>query len=145
MRIHKKPLVFIAVLLIVFVSFGQEQKSFEEIKKLMNEQVISWNEGDIPSYMQHYWQSDSMMFVGKKGVTYGWKQTLNNYLKSYPNKEIMGKLVFDHLIFQWINASNVIVIGSWQLERKKENIGGYFSLLWKKINGNWKIVIDHTS
>lgn len=145
MKIHKKPLVFIAVLLIVLVSFGQEQKSFEEIKKLMNEQVVSWNEGDIPAYMQHYWQSDSMMFVGNKGVTYGWHETLNHYLKSYPNKATMGKLVFDNFTFQWIDTSNIIVIGSWQLERKKGNIGGYFSLLWKKINGKWKIVIDHTS
>jgi ketosteroid isomerase-like protein len=124
---------------------AQNKQGFEEIKKLLKEQETAWNNGDIPAYMQYYWKSDSMMFVGKNGVTYGWQQTLDHYLKSYPDKATMGVLTFDHITPQYIDKNNMIVIGSWQLIREKGNIGGYFSLLWRRINGKWKIVIDHTS
>ena len=86
-----------------------------------------------------------MLFISKKGPTHGWQQTLDNYLKSYPDKATMGNLIFDNLSFQYINKNNIIIIGSWQLTREKGNIRGYFSLLWRKIKGKWKIVIDHTS
>jgi len=145
MKNQSSLLVLIAFMLISIFTFGQNQKCFSEIKSLLNEQENSWNQGDIPAYMFHYWKSDSMMFVGKNGVTYGWEKTLDNYLKSYPDKATMGKLTFDHLNFEFINRKNVIVIGCWHLNREKGDIGGYFSLIWRKINGKWKIIIDHTS
>lgn len=142
---YRKLLVFAFATIFTINTFGQNHKEFKEVEQLMKEQETAWNNGDIPSYMLHYWQSDSMMFVSKKGVTYGWKQTLDNYLKSYPDKETMGSLKFDKLIFQYIDKNQLMVIGSWNLIRDKGNVGGYFSLLWRKINGKWKIVIDHTS
>lgn len=145
MRGFKSVLVFVFAIVFMFNTFGQNHKAFKEVELLMKEQETAWNKGDILSYMQHYWQSDSMMFVSKKGVTYGWKQTLDNYLKAYPDKETMGSLKFDKLIFQYIGKNQLMVIGSWNLIRDKGNVGGYFSLLWRKINGKWKIVIDHTS
>ncbi|MCX6230175.1 MAG: nuclear transport factor 2 family protein [Bacteroidetes bacterium] len=142
----KKRLFVISILISVsFVVLSQNQNSFEEIKKLLTAQETAWNNGDIPAYMQYYWKSDSMLFVGKNGVTYGWQQTLDHYLKSYPDKASIGVLTFGHLTPQYIDKNNIIVIGSWQLVREKGNVGGYFSLLWRKIKGKWKIVIDHTS
>ena len=35
------------------------------------------------------------MFVGSQGITYGWKATLENYKKGYPDRATMGKLKFD--------------------------------------------------
>ena len=145
MKTFKIVLIFIVISFVAMTSFGQGQNTFQQIKVLMKEQETSWNQGDIPAYMQHYWQSDSMLFVSKKGVTHGWQQTLDNYLKSYPDKATMGKLTFDHLSFQYIDPKHIIIIGSWQLIREKGNVEGYFSLLWRKIKGKWKIVIDHTS
>jgi len=146
MKLFSQVVIFIlAAFFIALTSFGQGEKIFANIKELMKAQEIAWNQGDIPAYMNYYWQSDSMLFVSKKGVTQGWKQTLNNYLKSYPDKASMGKLTFDHLSFQYIDNNNMIIIGSWQLIREKGNVEGYFSLLWRKIKGKWKIIIDHTS
>ena len=145
MKKHKRLIAFTAIIFITIVSFGQNKKCFKEINSLLKEQESSWNQGNIQAYMLHYWQSDSMMFVSKNGVTYGWKQTLDNYLKSYPDRVAMGMLLFDNLNFQFINKRNVLVIGSWHLSREKGDIGGNFSLLWRKIKGKWKIIIDHTS
>ncbi len=141
----KASIVYLITIFMVLSGLAQGEKSFEQIKELMKAQENAWNQGDIPAYMQHYWQSDSMLFVSKKGVTHGWQQTLDNYLKSYPDKATMGKLTFDHLSFQYIDNKNMLIIGSWQLIREKGDVGGYFTLLWRKIEGKWKIVIDHTS
>jgi ketosteroid isomerase-like protein len=37
------------------------------------------------------------------------------------------------------------VIGKWFLKRKSGVIGGIYTLLFRKFNGGWRIVVDHTS
>lgn len=114
------------------------------VKELMAEQELSWNRGDIPGFMEHYWKSDSLKFIVSKGITYGWQKTLDNYLKGYPDKEAMGVLTFDVLECTQLSPTAIYVIGKWSLKKEKP-AGGHFTLLWRKIKGAWVIVADHTS
>ena len=116
----------------------------EKILAVMDMQEKAWSNGDIDTFMQGYWQSDSLMFVGKNGIKYGWQTTLDNYKKSYPDKATMGKLEFEVLKLE-INVDAAYILGKWSLIRESDNPNGYFTLYWKKINGNWLITIDHTS
>jgi len=116
----------------------------DAIMNVMSKQEKDWNDGNIEAFMQGYWQSDSLMFIGKNGIKYGWENTLNNYKKSYPNKALMGKLKFKVLKLS-INRDEAYMLGSWYLTRGNDSLNGYFTLYWKKINGNWLITIDHTS
>jgi hypothetical protein len=110
----------------------------------MQRQQDAWNHGDIEMFMSSYWKSDSLMFIGKKGVTLGWNETLLNYKKSYPDKESMGQLKFSNLdIFPEGNA--FVVVGKWELFRVTDTLSGYYTLLWKKIGDEWLIVKDHSS
>ena len=137
------------MLFIIAFSFGTyAQKTnaiIKEVTSLLMLQKDAWNQGDLDKYMSYYWKSDSLRFMGKSGVTKGWQNTLDKYKKSFPDKETMGNLTFDNLQYESINKDNIIVIGSWKLIRTKDNVGGYFSLLWRKINHKWVIIIDHTS
>lgn len=128
------------------MSIACSNKPIEEkaILNVMKEQEKAWNDGDIDTFMQGYWQSDSLMFIGKNGIKYGWATTLNNYKKSYPNKDAMGKLEFKVIQLE-INKSNAYMLGKWSLVRKEDNPNGYFTLYWKKIKDQWFITIDHTS
>jgi len=117
----------------------------EQIKMVMKFQESNWNRGNIPAYMEGYWKSDSLLFVGGKGPTYGWNQTLTNYLKSYPTNEKMGQLTFNLIKIDVISPQDAFVVGQWTLHRKSDTLGGYFSLLWKKIDKEWKIIADHSS
>ncbi len=110
----------------------------------MSAQQDSWNQGDIPGFMQYYWKHDSLKFIGSKGVTYGWQNTLDNYLRAYPDKKTMGKLTFTLIEVSELSPVSVYVIGKWHLEKDKP-AGGHFTLLWKKIDNSWVIVSDHTS
>jgi len=108
-------------------------------------QEAAWNDGNIEGYMAYYWNSDSLKFIGKSGITYGWKTTLDHYKKVYPDKAAMGKLIFAEIRMKKIKCKMIMVTGSWKLERDKDNLSGYFSLLWKKTKGKWLIIADHTS
>jgi hypothetical protein len=126
------------------VASATAQSDCEQVIKNMKVQETSWNSGDIPGFMNYYWKSDSLKFIGSKGITYGWQQTLDNYVKGYPDKQAMGTLKFEIKECTQLSSASIYIIGSWALERKKP-VGGYFTLLWKKINDKWVIVADHTS
>ena len=117
------------------------------ISNKMQEQEDCWNDGDLECFMQHYWKSDSLRFIGSKGLTYGWQPTLDNYITSYPDKSAMGKLTFTNEIKEMVDLNTVQVIGQWELQRNDslEDLKGHYSLLWKNKNGEWVIISDHSS
>lgn len=115
-----------------------------EILKVLEGQRICWNNGDLAGYMEGYWKSDSTRFIGKNGIKYGWDATFEAYKKGYPTKESMGILTFKIISLELANEYVAFMIGKWDLDRK-DKAGGHFTLLWKKIDGKWVIVADHSS
>lgn len=138
-----KAKVLFSLCFVANFAFAQVSES-NEIQKVLFEQQNNWNKGDVEQFMQGYWNSDSLVFIGKKGLTYGWNNTLNNYKKSYPDAKTMGKLFFTILKTEITSTETAFVIGKWELERENP-VAGHFLLQFKKINGSWKIVADHTS
>lgn len=124
------------------VAQSEEQKA---VAQLLEAQRIAWNKGDLVEYMNGYWQSDSLVFVGKNGPQYGWQKTLDNYKRSYPDKSTMGELFFNLLKIEIIDSNNALVLGHWRLKRINDEPKGYFTLRLQKIQGNWKVVYDHSS
>jgi len=116
-----------------------------KILNTMKAQENAWNNGDIESFMLGYWESKNLQFVGKKGVTKGYQETLANYKKSYPGKEGMGSLSFDILSVEKLSEDYCFVTGKYSLVIGEETPSGHFTLLWKKINGEWVIISDHSS
>ena len=129
--------------------FTMSMYSQEDVKglitKAMQDQEIAWNKGDIDGFMVPYSKSDSLKFIGKNGITYGWQNTLDNYKKSYPDKATMGILDFTILSIEEVSQSAAIVVGKWHLKRDKGDVGGYFTLVWRRTETRWVIVMDHTS
>jgi len=138
-----KKLIITGLLLInACICFAQDKKA---ILKVLETQRLAWNRGNLEAYMQGYWHSDSLLFVGKSGPKYGWQTTLDNYKKGYPDKAAMGQLGFDILKVQLLDKTNAFVLGAWHLKREKDALGGYFTLLLRKIKDEWKVVADHSS
>ncbi len=124
--------------------FGQT-KDEKIIRDIINEQTEAWNRADIESFMKGYWKSDSLLFIGKNGVKRGWNTTLQNYKKGYPDTTAMGKLSFDIISVQRLSFQYFYVAGKWFLRRTIGDLNGYYTLLFKKINGQWLIISDHSS
>lgn len=128
---------------LTFTSKDKEAQK-NEVLKVLKAQENAWNEGNIPAFMEGYWQSKELTFIGSAGLKKGWQTTLENYQKSYPDKATMGQLSFDVLKIDHINPTACYLIGRFTLVREKDTPSGLFSLLWKKIDGNWLIVSDQT-
>lgn len=135
------------VLLFLALSVVSHSQTRDEtaIRQLLKTQTESWNHGDIVGFMQTYWKSDSLMFIGKTGVHFGWQETLNNYKKSYADTTAMGKLSFDILIVKKLSSEYFYVVGKWMLKRTIGDLNGYYDLLLRKIKGKWYIIADHSS
>jgi ketosteroid isomerase-like protein len=115
------------------------------IRDLLHQQTVAWNNGNLEEFMKGYWNNDSLMFIGKSGITYGYQNTLENYKKGYANADQMGTLVFNLIKVQRLSPEYYFVVGKWQLTRKAGDVGGYYNLLFRKIKGKWVIVADHSS
>jgi len=129
------------------VSFASAQMASDKkaILNVLETQRQAWNKGDVETFMEGYVKSDSLLFVGKSGPTYGWQQTLDNYKKTYQGKAGMGILTFGIKKVEFLNKDVAFVLGSWHLKRDKDEPQGYYTLLFRKINGIWKIIVDHSS
>jgi ketosteroid isomerase-like protein len=133
--------------LFIFISFNAFAQSNDEvsIRKILDEQTKAWNRGDIEGFMKGYWNNDSLMFIGKSGVTYGWTNTLNNYKKGYPDTAAMGKLSYNIISVKKLSKEYYYVTGKWYLQRSIGDLSGHYTLLFKKENGQWVIIADHSS
>ena len=136
--------IFLFLLALPFLVHSQS-KDEQEIRRLLATQTQEWNKGDIEGFMQTYWKSDSLMFIGKTGVHFGWQNTLNNYKKSYPDTTAMGKLSFDIIFVRKLSPEYFYVVGKWMLQRSIGDLSGHYDLLLKKIKGKWCIISDHSS
>jgi len=138
---------FFCVTILLFSSLISFTQSKDEaaIRKLMAVQTASWNSGDLEGFMQTYWKSDSLLFIGKNGIKWGWQAALDNYKKGYPDTVAMGKLSFDILLIKRLSADHYYVVGKWSLARSIGDLSGHYDLLLRKIKGHWVIVADHSS
>ena len=139
-----KPYILF-VLLISFADVFGQSKDELQIRKILNTQTEAWNRGDAKIFMKGYWENDSLMFIGKSGVTYGYKNTLENYKKNYPDTTAMGKLTFTLIQVKRLSAEYYHVTGKWHLKRTIGDIGGHYTLLFRNIKGRWVIISDHSS
>lgn len=138
--------LFYSVLVLFFSSFVFSQsKDEQEILAILDNQTKAWNNGDLDQFMIGYLQSDSLMYIGKSGVTYGYNATLERYKKNYAGPDNMGKLRFDILHLRPLGKKNYIVVGKWFLTRKAGDVGGHYTLIFEKQKGKWVIIADHSS
>jgi hypothetical protein len=137
--------LFLAIFLFVAIGVKAQNKSEIAIRNLLDVQKKAWNAGDLEGFMKTYWHSDSLMFIGKSGITYGWQNTLNNYKRSYKDTVSMGKLNFEILEIKRLSVMYYFVVGKWHLTRSIGDLDGHFTLLIKKVGNDWVIVADHSS
>jgi hypothetical protein len=133
------------ILLMSYLGVAQN-KNEKAILETLAQQINAWNQGDTKNFMIGYWESDSLMFIGKSGITFSHRETLARYQKNYPDKATMGILKFDILRMKPLGKKNYFVVGKWHLTRpEKGDLEGHFTLIFEKIKGIWVIIADHSS
>lgn len=119
----------------------------EAITEVLSRQESAWNNGDIHEFMTSYWNSDSLRFASGGTIRRGWNETMERYLATYPDTTTMGQLTFTLHDIQVLSPSSAMVFGGYALKRAEEigDLNGLFTLILKKMDGQWIIVHDHTS
>ena len=143
------PMKYILPALFFLISMTTSAQKPESSEQLITTELARqqecWNSGNLECFMEGYWKSDSLRFIGKSGIKYGWQETLDNYKKSYPDRAAMGKLTFELLSFDSMGDEHMMVTGKWRLKRSEDEPNGLFTIIWQEINGKWKIIYDHSS
>jgi ketosteroid isomerase-like protein len=139
-----KKIVLILALIgaISCTSQTSETQDKTAILKVMKLQEKAWSTNDLEGFMKGYWKNDSLKFFGSSGLTRGWQQTLDNYKKGYPTKEHSGTLNFKIRDISKIDNGSYWVMGEYFLKRSVGDANGVFLIIFKKIDGEWKIVAD---
>lgn len=145
---------FQMVMLMVLLAMGAgcaekearvENQLKEEVLNVVLESEAWWNDGSIEGYMGTYWNSPELRFASGGTVTFGWQNTLDGYLKRYPDRAAMGRLIFSDLDITILSHDSALVFGAWMLEREHDQPHGLFTLLLRQFDEGWRIVHDHTS
>lgn len=139
-----KKLLFIACLFTICLCNAQSNEAVDKkaIKSVLKKQRLAWSKGDLDGFMEGYWKSDLLQFYGATGLTSGWNNTFDRYEIGYPSKEDMGTLNYIINNISRISDDSYYVMGEFHLKRTIGNANGIFMLIFKKINGKWKIIAD---
>jgi uncharacterized protein (TIGR02246 family) len=117
------------------------------VRAVLDAQVEAWNRGDLEAFMAGYWNSPDLVFQSGATLTRGWQATRERYRRRYQSEgKEMGRLRFEELDVQPLGPDAVFIRGRWHLTMKDgSEPNGLFTLLARRIRGEWKIVHDHTS
>ncbi len=125
---------------------GGAEDAKKTIRNVLDAQVAAWNRGDLKGFMATYWNSPELVFFSGKDVTKGWQATYDRFRKRYQAEgREMGKLTFSDVEVEPLGPDAGFVRARWELVTSKEQTGGLFTLLVRKLPEGWRIVHDHTS
>ena len=116
-----------------------------QVRAVLDRQVEDWNRGDVEAFMRGYWNSPQTEFVSSSGIVRGWQTVLERYRKNYPDRATMGRLTFSELEITPLGPGAALAVGHWRLQRATGDVGGVFTLVFRKFPEGWRIVNDHTS
>jgi uncharacterized protein (TIGR02246 family) len=117
------------------------------IEKVLHEQEVAWNRGDVETFMQGYKDSPETTFIGKT-ISHGYQPILERYKTAYGTREAMGTLDYSDITVKMLGNGYAVVTGRYHLARTAQGGGearGIFSLIFERESGRWRIILDHTS
>jgi len=148
---RKDPRVWIVGLALILIAGGLRARQAsrgqqeEAVLSVLQSQQAQWNQGDVRAFMNGYWNSPELTFAGSNGFTRGWEPVRQRYEKTYADKAAMGTLAFSELEVRPLGPDAALVLGKWHLQRQAGDIGGIFTLVFRRFPEGWRIIHDHTT
>lgn len=146
---HRFTTAVLAVVLCCapFALCGQMAPSDDaEIRASFDQQVVTWNRGDLTEFAKAYKNSPDILFIGAK-ISRGYAGMLERYRAAFPTREAMGTLTFSDVEVQPLDERFATATGKFHLARTAAGGGdasGSYMLVYEKTPQGWKIVRDVT-
>ncbi len=140
--------ILVLLALVTMVSCAPSEPDTEsverEIRSTLDRQVSLWSRGDIEGFMGYYWKSDAFTFQSGDRRLEGWEQLLAMYRADYAGEK-RGTLDFSDIEVTTLSRDAAYVIGRWRVVTADTTKAGLFTLILRRIDGEWWITHDHSS
>lgn len=60
--------------------------SLNEVQRVLDDQLLGWNNGNIDQFMEGYIKDSSVRFITNKKVKTSWQEITDSYKKAIPTK-----------------------------------------------------------
>lgn len=108
--------------------------------------VACWNSANLKCFMNYYINSPDTLFISNTKFIYGWQSLYDHYSQKYgSNTNSMGKLSLTPESVKIFDNNHAFLYGRWHLVTESQVYDGVTSLIFEKINKDWKITIDHSN
>jgi ketosteroid isomerase-like protein len=105
----------------------------------------AWNRGDFRGYMAGFKNPD-VIFVSGGKFQDGWQGTLDHYVRDYGGSpERRGQLHFYNMKVDLLAPDAAMLVGQYRLVRGARVTEGVNTRLFRKIQGQWLITMNHVS
>ncbi|MBC2778751.1 nuclear transport factor 2 family protein [Parasphingopyxis marina] len=140
-------LLMMLVMLAPPVSAQQEDGPVEAAAAAFAEMRAGWNRGDIEAALSAYRDSSDMTWVNSSGVSRGFDDFAAEMRTAYADApETMGSYTAEILDGRALTQDSVLIVARWDISLGEERLyGGISTMLWRRIDGEWKIVLEHAS
>ena len=126
-------------------SARDSERTMKDVRAVLDAQAAAWNRGDIAGYMDGYERAETTTFISGDTITRGWQTVLERYKQHYDSREKMGTLTFSELEIKPLSPFYAVATGRWQLARAEDTPHGRFTLLLRRTDAGWRIVLDTTT
>jgi len=123
----------------------KDEQVITAVRTVIEAQQSAWNRGDIEGFMEGYERAETTTFVSGGELTRGWQTVLDRYKQRYNSREQMGMLAFSELDIKPVAPVLALADGRWQLTRANDAPHGRFTLLFRRVNNDWRIIHDTTT
>lgn len=141
------PTKFLILAMLLVPAVFSEQGPRDDLRKMLDEQTVAWNRGDLAGFMQGYDNSAELTFFSGDTIAKGWQATLDRYRQRYQGEgKEMGHLSFTDSQIEMLGDDAAVYTARWHLTfhngQKRE---GLTTVICKLTKDGWKIVHDHSS
>ncbi len=115
------------------------------IRTVVDDMEAAWNRGDFAGYVAGF-QNPDVIFVSGGRYRDGWQGTLEEYRRKYgASDDTRGVLTFYDMHIELLAEDAAMLIGRYHLERPENSNEGINTRLFRKVNGEWRIAMNHVS
>jgi beta-aspartyl-peptidase (threonine type) len=122
-----------------------DPSDYQQIYSLLVTMADRWNAHDLDGYLSVYWKSPDLLLVVEGEQLKGWADMVASYHRGYTNLDEMGSFTPDRIQIQMVTPGVAIALDWWTAYVRRRKILGTSTLVLRKFDEGWKIVVGHTS
>lgn len=137
-------MVVLCLLFLPLTVFADNDVS--QIKSTLHQFTTDWNDGNLKKAMTIYDNSTKTKLISDSTMIQGYPKITDYFKKNFPSQKEMGSMTFSDIQVKLLSTDHALAIGKWALQTLSgTTTHGIFSVVYKKTDKGWKIILDHTS